>query len=264
MPNRLCLPVSIQSVHFSRLQEEIELDFVNFAFILFLTQLGAFIAGFLSVKINNLLIIIFGKLWSSGHAEKRYAVSGAIITILYFLIILFFVNLTTLMDAGLEIFGLVVLTAILIEFYVFGIYFADRRFSEAEIIMEKIVEATYAKGYSLDEEKIRVDSIKNINSTLQAMPESYKVALGLLFFIFDSAFMVFFIGLANKRIWSHRFIELELSQQEEYFKFWEKDRYLHYAVQALKSLVAFGYYTSPGTWNDIGYGGTLLGRSYWK
>jgi hypothetical protein len=240
------------------------LQFIDFVIILLSTQLSGFGAGFLSVKINNLLVIRFGKLWSSGHAEKRYVVSGAIVTAVYFLIIFLFVDFSTFISDDLQIFGLVVLAAIFIEFYVIGIYFADRRFSEAEIIMKKIAEATYATGYSLDEERIRVDTIKNVNTTLQAMPESYKVALDLLFFIFDSAFMVFFIGLVHKKLWRRRFINLKLTQQKEYFDFWEKDRYLHYAVQALKSLIGFGYYTSPGTWNDIGYGGTLLGRSYWK
>jgi len=240
------------------------LDFVEFVIVLFLTQLAAFTAGFMSVKINNLLVILFGKLWSSGHAERRYVISGSILTAIYFLVVFFFVDLTALIGVDLEIFGLVVLTVIFVEFYLVGIHLADKHFSEAEIIMEKVVEVTYATGYSLGEEKIRVDTIKNVNTTLQAMPESYKVALDLLFFVFDSAFMVFFIGLVHKKFWPHRYINLKLTQQKEYFDFWEKDRYLHYAVQALKSLVAFGYYTSPGTWNDIGYGGTLLGRSYWK
>jgi uncharacterized membrane protein YiaA len=173
-------------------------------------------------------------------------------------------DLTTVVGAGHEILGLAALAVNLIIFYIVGIYHADKRFSEAGSIMEKIVEVTYATGYSLDEEKIRIDTIKNINSTIQAMPESYRVALDLLFFIFDSRFMVFFIGLLNRRFWPHRFVKLDIEEQREYFDAWEKNRFLHYAVQALKSLIAFGYYTSPGTWKDIGYGGTLLGRSYWK
>ena len=229
-----------------------------------MTQVVGYGSGFMTVKINNLLVIAFGKLWNSGHAEKRYVVSGAIVTACYILIIFIIFDLTTVIGPGLEIFGLAVLTAIFIIFYIVGIYHADKRFSEAGPIMEKIVEVTYATGHSLEEEKIRIDTIKNINTTMQAMPESYRVALDLLFFIFDSRFMVFFIGLLNRRLWPHRFVKLDIEEQRDYFDVWEKNRFLHYAVQALKSLIAFGYYTSPGTWKDIGYGGTLLGRSYWK
>ncbi len=173
-------------------------------------------------------------------------------------------DLTSVVGAEHEILGIVILGANFIIFYLVGIYHADRRFSQAGPIMEKIVEVTYATGHSLEEEKIRIDTIKNINTTMQAMPESYSVALNLLFFFFDSRLMVFVIGLLNRKLWLNRFINLDKDIQKDYFAFWDKNRYLHYAIQALKSLVAFGYYTSPGTWQGIGYGGTLLGRSYWK
>jgi hypothetical protein len=238
--------------------------FLEFVGILFLTQVAGYGSGFMTVKINNLLVIAFGKLWNSGHAKKRYIVSGAIVAASYILTVFVIFDFTSVIGLGLEILGLAVLTAIFIIFYIVGIYHADKRFSEAGPIMEKIVEVTYATGYSLDEEKIRIDTIKNINTTMQAMPESYRVALDLLFFFFDSRFMVFLIGLLSRSFWHHRFVELEFHQQKDYFDAWEKNRFLHYAVQALKSLIAFGYYTSPGTWKDVGYGGTLLGRSYWK
>jgi len=238
--------------------------FLEFLGILVLAQVTGYGSGFMSIKINNLLVIALGKLWNSGHAMKRYIVSGAIVTAGSILAVFMIFDLTTVVGAGHEILGLAALAVNLIIFYIIGIYHADSRFSQAGVIMEKIVEVTYATGHSLDEEKIKVDTIKNINTTMEAMPESYRVALNLLFFFFDSRFMVFVIGLLNRQLWLNRFINLDTDTQENYFAFWDKNRYLHYAIQALKSLVAFGYYTSPGTWKGIGYGGTLLGRSYWK
>jgi hypothetical protein len=240
------------------------MGFLEFAGLLFLTLVAGYGSGFMTVKINNLVVIARGRLWSSGHAMKRFLVSGTIVAAGYILIIFVIFDFTMVVGFGLEILGLAVLVAIFVIFYIVGVYHADNRFNEAKSIMEKVAEMTYATGYSLDEEKIRIDTIKNINTTMQAMPESYRVALYVLFSFFDSRFMVFLIGLLNRKFWHHRFVELDIETQREYFEAWEKTPYLLYAIQALKSLVGFGYYTSPGTWKNVGYGGTLLGRSYWK
>jgi len=73
---------------------------------------------------------------------------------------------------------------------------------------------------------------------------------------------VFFISLSSGRFRVGRFINLDPKEQEEYFETWSNNSYLYYAVQALKTMIGFSYYTSPGTWKAIDYSGTFLAGSY--
>jgi hypothetical protein len=239
------------------------MEFLDFLAILLITAIG-YPAGFMTVKINNLLVIAFGKLWSSGHAQKRYIPIGVIIAACYTLVAFRIVDFTAFTDPPFQMLGPLILTTIFSGLYAVGIYHADKRFGKIGDIMEAIIKLTYASGNSPDEKEIRNDTIKNANCTLEAMPESNKEALELLFFVFDSGFMVFFISLSSGRLRARRFIRLCSEQQMEYLEKWAKNTQLYYAIQALKSLIGFSYYTSPRTWKDVGYSGTLLGRSYWK
>lgn len=231
------------------------MDFVNFLLVLAITAFTGYSAGFMTVKINNLLVITLGKLWSSGHAKKRYIPVGFALTFYYIVVILAMFNFVTAVEP-------VIFVAVFSCLYSAGIYHADKRFSESILIMNQIIKITYATGDSSEEVKIRECTQKNALSILSSMPESNRHALELLFFTFDSAFMVFFISMITGRLRSGRFIDLEYPEQEEYFQTWADNSYLFYAVSALKSFIGFSYYSCPGTWDNIGYNGKALVGSY--
>jgi hypothetical protein len=240
------------------------MQFFDFQVILLMTPIIGYLAGFMTVKINYLLVIVLGKLWTSGHAKKRYILIGIIITACYIAVVMVVFDFTTFNDPVFQRIGPIIVTIVFAGLYFFGIYHSDMRFKDAIIIMNKIIEVTYAKGDSPAERKIRKDTQENAKGILDAMPVSNNHALSLLLFVFDSAMMVFIVSLISGSFRVRRFINLGRTEQEDYFEAWATNEYLYYAVQALKSLIGFSYYTSPGTWTEIGYSGTLLARSYWN
>ena len=110
--------------------------------------------------------------------------------------------------------------------------------------------------------KIIRKTIENIKDILNAMPISNKHAVHLLFFVFNSAFMVFLISLIGGNVRTKQFIDLGSSDRKEYIMIWINNKYLSLAVQAMKVFLNFSYYTIPETWNDIPYNGTAFARSY--
>lgn len=238
------------------------MQFLDFLVILSITAVAGYLAGFMTVKINNLLVIVLGKLWSSGHAKKRYIPIGITVVSCYIVIILLVIDNTASTDPAFQTLEIVILTAIFSGLYAVGIYHADKRFKDAVIVMNHMIRVTYAKGDSPEEKKILDDTKKNAKAILDSMPKSNSHALSLLFFVFDSAMMVFFISLSSGRFRVDRFINLDPKEQEKYFETWSNNPYLYYAVQALKTMIGFSYYTSPGTWKAIDYNGTFLAGSY--
>ncbi len=239
------------------------MQILDFQIILLMTPIIGYLAGFMTIKINYLLVIVTGKLWTSGHAKKRFIVTGIIVTVCYIIIIMTIFD-STFKDPMLQTIGPATVTIVFAGLYAVGVFHSDMRFNDTESIMNNIIEVTYATGNSPAEKRIREDTQENAKAILDAMPISNSHALRLLLFVFDSATMVFLVSLSGGRFRARRFVNLGRTEREEYFETWATNEYLYYAVQALKSLVGFSYYTSPGTWTEIGYNGTLLGRSYWN
>jgi hypothetical protein len=240
------------------------MQLLDFQIILLVTPIIGYLAGFMTVKINHLLVIVSGKLWTSGHAKKRFIVTGIIVTACYITIIVMIFDFATINDPTLQTIVLAIITIVFAGLYAVGIFHSDMRFKDTETIMNNIIEVTYADGNSPLEIQIRKDTQNNAKSILNAMPISNNHALRLLLFVFDSAMMVFLVSLSSGRFRVRRFVNLGSTERKEYFETWATNEYLYYAVQALKSLVGFSYYTSPGTWTEIGYNGKLLSRSYWN
>ena len=97
------------------------MQFLDFLVILSITAVAGYLAGFMTVKINNLLVIVLGKLWSSGHAKKRYIPIGITVVSCYIVIILLVIDNTASTDPAFQTLEIVILTAIFSGLYAFGI-----------------------------------------------------------------------------------------------------------------------------------------------
>jgi hypothetical protein len=255
-------PYHITAIHFAY-RERLNMQLSDFQVILLVTPIIGYLAGFMTVKINYLLVIVSGKLWTSGHAKKRFIVTGITVTACYITIIMMIFDFTTINDQTLQMIPAII-TIVFAGLYAVGIFHSDMRFKDTDTVMNNIIMVTYATGNSPLEIQIRKDTQNNAKSILDGMPISNNHALRLLLFVFDSAMMVFLVSLSKGRFRVRRFVNLGSTERKEYFETWATNEYLYYAVQALKSLVGFSYYTSPGTWTEIGYNGKLLSRSYWN
>lgn len=223
-------------------------------FFLFIAIGSGFFSGFLSVKVNHLLVIITGRLLSSGHAQRRYIIIGAVTTILLFILYMIFTNPFDLL------FG-VVLSAIFAICFTIGVFVAEKRFSEALLILHQIISAMYTD--SLNGNEITDDAFSISSQTLDDMPPSNKEAFLLLVMFFDSRFTVFFISLFVGHYFStKRFIHMSSVEQDKYLETWASNQYLALIVQALKSITSLTYFTSHLSWSQIDYKGEVLRRSY--
>lgn len=221
---------------------------------LLIALITGFLSGFLTVKINHILIIVTGKLQTSGNAQGRYIVVGIASSILFFILYYF---LTSNPDL---IYG-IIFTAIYAALYTVGVVIAQNRFKQSYKILKMIIAAMYTD--SPNGNQITSDAFRISKQMLDNIPTANKEAILLLVFVFDSRFAVFFISLLfGRRFMIKRFIYMNSGEQDQYLDTWSTAIGLSLAVQALKSIVGFAYYTSNLSWNQIGYEGNVLKRSY--
>lgn len=222
-------------------------------YILLAVGIG-FAIGFFSVKFNHLLIILTGKLVSSGHAQNRYIVIGTAFAILVFISYMYLASSFDLTHA-------LIITATYGILFTMGVLVGDARFSQACDILHKILNAMYTntkKGNATTSDAFEI-SKKMLNN----MPVSNKEALLLLVFFFDSRFAVFVISLAvTKKFITKRFIDMEPEEQDTYIQSWSTTFGLSLAIKALKSITSFAYFTSHFSWDVIDYNGGVVKRSY--
>ncbi len=221
-------------------------------YIMLAISLG-FVVGFFAVKLNHLLIIITGRLITSGHATNRYIIVGFIGVAIVF-------GVYTYLEPAPDISHGIILAAIFGTLFALGIFIADYRFSQSCDILHKVIIAMYddtKEGNS----KTR-DSFEISKKMLANMPVANKEALLLLVFFFDSRIGVMISGFFGKRFMLKRFISMTPLEQDWYIETWSKTQFLSLALKALKSITSFAYFTSNLTWDDIPYNGKILKRSY--
>ncbi len=232
----------------------------TFDFIIYLSPIFGYFAGFLTVKINHLLIIRRGKLWSSGNAQQRYFLIGVLGSFVFAIFMLFFVNDLKLM---------LILTLVFAAIFTIGIKHAMWRFGQYEEILKDLILSLFPKD-KLNEtvyDKLIKDTFKITKDILASMQTSQAESLKLLFFFFDSAFAIFFINLIyRKKIKISRFKNLSTQEKVSYMDIWESNYYLNIIPIAMKALIGYSYYTSPHSWGTIAkdgrYNGEVLRRSY--
>ena len=159
--------------------------------IIYLSPLIGYFAGLLTVKINHIMIITQGKLWSSGNAQQRYILIGALASVVFAIILFsFYVN-----NLKLTLF----MTLIFAGIFVIGIKHAMWRFRQYDKILDDLIRALFP-----NDEKSKEDYEILINDTLRIskdmladMQSSQTESLKLLFL--DSAFTVFFINLIYRK-----------------------------------------------------------------
>ena len=227
---------------------------IGFIFYILLAAGIGFGIGFFSVKFNHLLVILTGKLVSSGHAQRRYIVIGIFSTVLVFFSYMY---LAPTFDLAHGI-AIAVVYAVL---FTIGVLSAEARFSQACDILHMIINAMYTNTKTGN--ITTSDAFEISKKMLNHIQPANKEALLLLAFFFDSRFAVFFISaFITKKFVAKRFIDITPEQQDAYINSWHNTFGLTLAIKALKSIVSFAYFTSHHSWDDIGYNGGVLKRSY--
>ena len=225
-----------------------------------IAAMAGYASGYGTVRINNFLVILLGKAWSSGHAQRRYYLIAAYAAIAYFIAManMFYP------DHGYVVKALTV--PLFLGLYALGILQAERRYKHAQEIMNRVIAAMYLSGQSPEPKKAIDDACRIAAGVLGAMPVSNAEILRILFMTFDSRTAVFFVSLGSGEIKLGRFIQLKPAEQMEYLRHWSENDYLFYAIQGIKSLVNFSYYSSPSAWKSAGieYDGDFLRWSYLK
>ena len=225
-----------------------------FLLYLLIALITGFLSGFLTVKINHILIIVTGKLQTSGNVQGRYIVVGIASSILFF-ILYYFLTLNPDLIYG------IIFSAIYAALYAIGVVIAQNRFKQSDKVLKMIISAMYTD--SPNGNQITSDAFRISKQMLDSIPIANKEAILLLVFVFDSRFAVFFISLfLGRRFMIKRFINMNSDEQDQYLETWSTAVGLSLAVQALKSIVGFAYYTSNLSWSQIDYEGNVLKRSY--
>jgi len=224
--------------------------------IIFSTFISGYLAGFMTVKTNHILVIALGKIWTSGNGQQRYIPVGAAISAVYLGLLISVVK-------DFEFHFYLLLFLAFVGLYVAGVKHSTKRFGDSIEIMEKIIELTYLLDKNDEKQKQAVSDAQDFSKEiLMTMPPSIAEALLLLFFFFDSAFAVFFVNLINGRFTLQRFIDLSKNEQRDYIEAWASNPFLFVAIQAIKGLIGFSYYTGKNTWDGIEYNGKMLRNSY--
>jgi len=214
-----------------------------------------YIAGFLTVKINHLLVIFLGKLWSSGNAQRRYILVGGIATVIFGAAAYYQIN-----DFKLPL----IFAAVFAVLFLVGIKHAMYRFSQYIEILDALIQSLFPKEDPNDDQHdaLLADTSKISQQMLESMRKSQLESLKILFFFFDTIFAVFFISLTKRKLRFSRFINLSKKDQVDYIHIWAATEGLNLGPVALKALIGYSYYTSPLSWEKIGYRGEVLRRSY--
>jgi len=211
--------------------------------------------GFFTVKINHLLVIFLGKLWSSGNAQKRYILVGGFATVVFGVVGFLQTNDLTLSLISASVFAVS---------FLLGLKHAMHRFNQYLEILNALIQSLFPKEDSNNDQHdaLLADTSKISQQMLESMQKSQFESLKMLFFFFDSIFAVFLISLTKGKFQCSRFIHLSDEDQVDYMHIWAESEGLNLAPVALKALIGYSYYTSHLSWYKIGYRGEVLRRSY--
>jgi len=212
-----------------------------------------FAVGFFSVKFNHLMIILTGRLLSSGHATNRYIIVGFIGSAIVF-------GTYMILEPASDTTHGIILAVIFGILFAAGVLVADHRFSQSCDILHQIIIAMFSDTKEGNEKT--TDAFEISKKMLANMPIANKEALLLLVFFFDSRLGVMFSSLFGRRLMLKRFISMTSDEQDWYIETWSTAMGLSIALRALKSITSFAYFTSNLTWDDIPYNGEILKRSY--
>ena len=217
-----------------------------------------YVTGFLTVKINHALVIIFGRLWSSGNAQRRYVLVGVIAVIIFGIILFYQTNF---------IFT-VIFTFVFAVLFLVGVIHAMYRFNQYKPILKASIQSLFPKEDSDnddDYDDLLNDTLQISLNMLESMRKSQLESLKILFIFFDSVFGGFVVFFLSKKILEfkfRRFIYLSKEDQVAYMRVFADSIIGNLMSTALKAFIGYNYYTSHFSWEKIGYDGAVLRRSF--
>ncbi len=224
-----------------------------------MTLLIGYGIGFFTVKINHGLVILFGRLWSSGNAQRRYVLVG-VITIIVFGIISF---------NQIENFIItLIFTSVFAVLFIVGIKHAMYRFDQYVPILKAAIQSLFPKEDSDNDDDyndLLDDTLKISVAMLKTMRKSQLESLKILFVFFDSIFGGFVIFLFSRKIQEfkfRRFIHLSQEDKVAYMLVFADSAIGNLMSTVLKAFIGYNYYTSHFSWKKIGYDGSVLRRSF--
>jgi hypothetical protein len=231
-------------------------DTVTLAVVFAIPILVGFVAGFLTVRANYVLIILLGKVFSSGTAGWRFAATGLLASILVFLG-------ASLGVPDLTATGKVVVTVLFLASFGLGVVIAKEEMGPKEIrrITEAVFETAYPPSSGLPG-AVGVSAARTSERILATMPISSQAAITLLLAVFDSRTLVFVASFPQGRVRGRRFVSLSAAERQKYLEVWRTNPRLAYGAHALQILSSYAYYVKGQVTRHIGYGGQLLRDSY--
>ena len=254
-----------------------------------LDPLALLVIGFLAGKGYYLLTAFGDRLFRRGALKKELVVAGAFAVfvfwaysaLLYLNVIYFpwplprwYVGIDWMLNSGLPL-GLTrtsgsdVVAIILFAAYPLWFYAGTRlglsghrqtsaqRLRERNRIVRDLVATTFPKGGAIPPGASEVDSAALVESLFKKIPKLFDDALTILFFVFDSRFLVLaFTGRFK------RFVDLDgdervTSEKLKYLQAWNSNSFLVSIVQVLRVTGSYGYYTRPQVYKLLDYGGPM-------
>lgn len=216
-----------------------------------------FIAGFLTVKVNYILIVLLGRLFSSGTEWWRYLATGLLASLAVFVI-------ATLQYPDLGLFLRAASSLVFLGVFGLGAWLAQRRFGTPEYqrIIVAVLDTIFPDNQDDLPGAVKISSVVTAQKLLQSMPDSTRAAIRLFSVIFDSRTIVFFVNFKRGDLTWKRFVELDTREKRSYLDDWRADPLLSFGAHIFRILSSHSYYLKPETWEYVDYNGQLLRRSY--
>lgn len=231
-------------------------DIANIATIeLSLATIGL-VAGFISVKINLVLLVLLGRLFTSGRATRRYFV----IAFFGFLAAFAALSPSTSLDSETIIVSSVLFSLWLLLGELIG--HRATRLKDFRHIISAVLDTSFPKDYYHFPGAVDISSVNTSETLVQRMPYSLSIGLKLFVAIFDSRTMVFLGSLRRGKLRWKRFVNLSSKDRREYLNYWRFTSQLSIGAHILRILTSYAYYVKDQTWPHLGYSGHLLEWSY--
>jgi len=243
------------------------------------------VLGFIAGKIYNLSMVFADRLLRRGPLKRELFITGTVIVLIFWIYSsLLYLNTINfpwpfapmyggtdwMLNSGLPL-GVAknqttdIIAVIVFATYPFWFYLGTKlslaghrltnsqKIRERNKIIEEVVKTMYPKGGAIQPGASEIGSAKVVENLLTKIPALYCDALTMLFFVFDSRFLV----LVFTGKW-RRFVQLDDSEKLKYVEAWESNSFLSGAAEVFNLTTAYSYYTNRDVYERIGYNGPMI------
>ena len=225
-----------------------------FAVSLVLALVIGTLVGFFTVKVNYVLIILLGYLFSSGTAWARYVAAGFLLSGIAFLLL------------GGQYTGFVLarllLTAGFFGAFLLGVGIALASLGQGREAIAAVLDTIFSGKTTHLPRASKISSVVTSHRLLQSMPGSARKAIELFSALFNSATFVFLVSFGHGKLRGKRFVNLTAAERKEYLDDWRRAPGLSYGAHIFRILAVYSYYVKRKVSSQVGYDGELLRRSY--